>query len=338
MVSFIEHLDRRWVFLMMALAVGIPILLQQTFPEAVSPLAQSAFDELDQLPSGSKVLLSFDYDPGSEGELGPMATSFVHQCAEKGHKMYFMTLFPVGSQMITETIDSVIKDFYPNLEYGVDFVDLGFKAGNEAVIKTIATDLVQYYTTDSRGTAISKIPMMNGVGSLSDFDVLVNVSAGYPGCKEWVLYAATPLEKPLLVGCTGVSTPQMYPYYPNQVQGLLGAIKGAAEYEFIVNSWARTEQMRKALEAGGISASKSEELNQTFLDSKDSASDWIAGVDITPEARAAFVLAANSKPPGPFTEALRRMSPQLVGHLLMIALILMGNFVYFAARKRGGAA
>jgi hypothetical protein len=338
MVSWIEHLDRRWVFLMMALAVGVPVLLQQTFPEAVSPLAQSAFDELDQLPSGSKVLLSFDYDPGSEGELGPMATSFVHQCAEKGHKMYFMTLFPVGSQMITETIDSVIRDFYPNLEYGVDFVDLGFKAGNEAVIKTIATDLVQYYTTDSRGTAISKIPMMNGVGSLSDFDVLVNVSAGYPGCKEWVLYAATPLDKPLLVGCTGVSTPQMYPYYPNQVQGLLGAIKGAAEYEFIVNTWARTEQMRKAIQSGGASPSRAGELMEDFSASGDTASAWVEGVDITPEARAEFVAVADAKPPGPFTEALRRMSPQLVGHLLMIVLILMGNVVYFAARKRGGAA
>ena len=38
-----------------------------------------------------------------------------------------------------------------------------------------------------------------------------------------------------------------------------------------------------------------------------------------------------------FLEAQRRMGPQLVAHLLMIALILAGNAVYFVTRRRGGA-
>ena len=40
--------------------------------------------------------------------------------------------------------------------------------------------------------------------------------------------------------------------------------------------------------------------------------------------------------PGIFLEAQRRMGPQLVAHLLMIGLIVMGNVVYFASRRRGG--
>ncbi len=104
MLKALEHLDRRWIFLLMGLAVAVPILVigvtGKTFPEKPTPLAQSVFDAVNDLPSGSKILLGFDFDPASEGELGPMATSFVRHCAEKGHKMYFMALWPVGPQMV----------------------------------------------------------------------------------------------------------------------------------------------------------------------------------------------------------------------------------------------
>ena len=69
MVNFLEHLDRRWIFLCMAVAVAVPILLQQTFPEAPTPLAQAAFDQIDQLPAGSKILLALDYDQRAKANL-----------------------------------------------------------------------------------------------------------------------------------------------------------------------------------------------------------------------------------------------------------------------------
>jgi hypothetical protein len=36
-------------------------------------------------------------------------------------------------------------------------------------------------------------------------------------------------------------------------------------------------------------------------------------------------------------EGLRRMSPQLVAHLLMVVLIILGNVVYFSQRRKGVA-
>jgi hypothetical protein len=38
--------------------------------------------------------------------------------------------------------------------------------------------------------------------------------------------------------------------------------------------------------------------------------------------------------PAKYREAKRRMGPQLVAHLLMIGLIIAGNFVYFAGQRR----
>ena len=44
-------------------------------------------------------------------------------------------------------------------------------------------------------------------------------------------YAASPHGIKLAAGSTAVNAPQAYPYIPNQMLGLLAAIKGAAEYE-----------------------------------------------------------------------------------------------------------
>lgn len=293
MYEFLKNLDRRWVFLLMLLAVAIPILVigitGRTFPEVPTKLAEATFDEIENLDEGDRVLLAFDYDPGSEGELTPMATAFVRHCAEKKLKMYFMTLWPVGPRMIDEAINKVIEPDFPELEYGRDYVNLGYKSGYEGVIKVVVTDLRQLYTTDSEGTSLDNIPMMEGVRNIQRMELIINVSAGYAGTKEWVQYAVTPYPDDirLVAGCTGVQAPLLYPYIPEQLPGLLGAIKGAAEYEALV-----LEKYGKRNEEG--------ELIE----------------------------------PGKYLEGQRRMGPQLVAHVLMIILIVVGNIIYFVEKRR----
>jgi len=295
---FLTTLDRRWIFLLMLLAVAIPILGQVQFPEKATGLAKSTFDAVEGVPDGGKVMLAFDFDPPSEGELGPMATSFVRHLCERWKeqkaqgrptvKLYFLALWPVGPQMIDDTIEKVIKADYPEMVYGEDYVNLGFKPGYEGVIKVIVTDLRGLYTTDALGTNIDQIPMCRGVENVQSMDLVINVSAGYPGTKEWVQYAATPYPDKIKIvgGCTGVQAPILYPYIPKQLPGLLGAIKGAAEYEALVNEHYDTKKGRET--------------------------------------------------PAKYLEGKRRMGPQLIAHVLMILLIVVGNIVYFIGRSREG--
>lgn len=231
LIQKLVTIDRRWIFLLMGIAVMIPILVKMQFPEYPSPLVKAVFNKIESLPPGSKVLMPMDYDPGSAPELKPMATALTWHCAKRGLKIYFMALWPLGQQMIDDTIDSVIKADFPDYQYGRDYVNLGFKPGNEGVIKVIVSNIKELYTTDARGTSLNDIPMTRNLTDIRDMDLILNVSAGYPGTKEWVQYAATPLDIPIAGGCTGVQAPLLYPYIPNQLFGLLGAIKGAAEYE-----------------------------------------------------------------------------------------------------------
>ena len=283
-VAALARLDRRWVFLAMALAVGIPTLLQVRFPERPTGLSEQVFERIESLPDGSRVLLSFDFDPASEGELGPMATSLVRHCCEKDHRMVFMCLWPLGEQMIEERLAGIVEAEFPQKAYGVDYVNVGFKSGNEGVIKVVATDFGAAYAVDvRRKTALAQLPLMRDVQSVRSFDLIVNVSAGYPGCKEWIQYAATPQGVPIVAGATGVQSPGLYPYVPDQLPGLLAAIKGAADYETLVD------------EAYGDLESPNER----------------------------------------YTEARRRMGPQLIAHLLVIGLIAAGNVIFVLQRRIG---
>lgn len=281
MYEFLAKLDRRWIFLLMLVAVAIPILGEWKLPERPSPMVESVFEAIEALPSGSRVWMAYDYDPGSQGELHPMALAFTRHCALKGHRMYFMTLWPQGPPMVQQSIN-LLRNEFPDLDYGVDYVNLGYRPGEEGPIKVIVTDLRKTFSSDVRGTSLAEIPMTDDLRNVQQADLIINVSAGYPGTKEWILYASTPYNIPTVAGCTGVQAPYLYPYVPQQLDGMLGAIKGAAEYEFL--------------------------LLEAYPQLRDN-----------PAAQ----------------EALRRMAPQLSAHLLLIALIIAGNVIYFVGRSRG---
>ena len=50
---------------------------------------------------------TLDFDPSAEGELQPMANAFVRHCAEKKHKLYFLTIWPQGVGMIQRQISII---------------------------------------------------------------------------------------------------------------------------------------------------------------------------------------------------------------------------------------
>lgn len=236
----------------MLLAVSIPLLTNATVTIQPSPLVQRVFDLVEELPSGSRVILSFDYDPASEAELSPMATAFLRHCALKRHRMILMTLWPTGSLLVERNVTKILQGEFQaaELKLGVDYVNLGFRPGNEVAIKTVATDLKGLFTTDAEGNSTATLPILTDLAGAKDADLILNVSAGFPGGREWIQYATTTHRIPIVVGCTGVQAPQLYPYLPDQLRGILAAIKGAAEYESALG--AKYPQYAPASQNAGI--------------------------------------------------------------------------------------
>ena len=225
--------DRRWIFLMIALVVLIPLLYPISLPIRATATTQQVYDAVEKLPHGSKVLLSCEYSPSTKPEIHPMVVSFLRHCFRNKHKIYITCLWPDGQFMAEEALEEVGKEY--DLKYGEDYVLLGFRPGNEAVVKGIVSDLRKLYTIDSKGTKVTEIPMMEGINKFEDFDFLFSGSAGSPGSIDWVQYAADPTGIPMSTGTTSIQVNEVMPYVQSgQVQGILAGMPGAAEYEALI--------------------------------------------------------------------------------------------------------
>ncbi len=231
LVDKLGKLDRRIVFLLIALAVLIPLIFHYTTTIPASPIVQRLFDKVENLPSGSKILVSFDYGPSTAPENQPMVTAFTRHAFEKGHKLYFISLWATGPRQAVQLIEEVIEKEFPDKKYGEDWIHLGFKAGSQGLINTLLSDFKAMYTTDVNGEDIDSFPMMKDIRTLRDFDLIFCVGSGFPGTKEWIQFAGDPGDIPVGGGTTAVMAPLLYPYYPKQLVGLLGGLQGAAEYE-----------------------------------------------------------------------------------------------------------
>ena len=230
-------LDRRIIFVIVGLSVLIPLLKPELFrlPIRPSPESQTVFNEINKLNEGDNVLLSFEYGPSTKPEIHPMSIAILKHLFSKNIKVYGFALWPDGNFMSTEAFSEVANDF--EKKYGVDYVNLGFKPGAEAVVKGIASDISALYTTDLNGTPINDIPMMKGVINIEDFDFVFSLSAGFPGSIEWVQYACDPKNIPMSTGCTSIQVTDLLPFVgTGQIRGILAGMPGAAEYENLVDA------------------------------------------------------------------------------------------------------
>jgi len=144
-----------------------------------------------------------------------------------------MALWPMGVSLGNEALYAV-ADSLGKEEY-VDWVNLGYKTGGGVIIVRMGSDIHAAFPQDYNGNPVEGMPVMEGVNKLGDLDMIISLSAGDPGIHAWVMMAGDRYNIPVGGGCTAVSAPELYPYLSTgQMTGLLGGLKGAADYEAMV--------------------------------------------------------------------------------------------------------
>ena len=192
------------------------------------------YDAIESLPPNSKVLVSVEYSPSTKPENHPMTISVLRHLFKNDHKVFVTCLWPDGQFMAQDALKQVADEEFGKV-YGEDYVFLGFRPGNEAVVKGIVSNIRKLYTVDVYQTKIDEIPLMEGVNKFSDFAFLFSASAGYPGTIEWVQYAADPTGIPMSSGVTSIQVNEVMPYVQSgQIIGVLAGMPGAAEYEALL--------------------------------------------------------------------------------------------------------
>jgi len=230
LASSFERLDRRWIFAITGVLVLLPLLWPLNLPLEPSPPVRAYHAAIAALPPGSRVLVSADFDPASRPELEPMARTTLRQLFEKDCKVVVVVLYQGGARFVDEIVQDVARE--RRRRDGVDYVNLGYKAGDEAVMVLMGQSIPNTFPRDHRGREVGTLPVMSGVQNYSSFALLVSISTGYPGTKEYVQQVQGRFHIPIIAGVTAVTAPTLYPYLQTgQLLGMLGGMAGAAEYE-----------------------------------------------------------------------------------------------------------
>jgi hypothetical protein len=232
------RLDRRIIFLLIGVMTLLPLLFPIGLPVHVSPEVRKVYDHIESLPAGTSILLSFDFEPGGKPELYPMAIALLRQAFQKNLKVLGVTLWPAGAGLAESALTQVAQE--AGKERGTDYVFLGYAPGEANAVISMGQDFRAAFPTDYAGTKIAEIPLLANVRSLRDIPYVISLSVGFPGIETWYVYGKEKYGFELGGGCTAVSAPRFYPLLnTGQINGLLGGLRGAAEYEILISKQAK---------------------------------------------------------------------------------------------------
>ena len=219
------RLDRRIIFLLVGVGTALPLLHPVNLPITVSPRVEAAYQTIDTLPPGSTVMFSLDYEPDVSAELQPMTIAVMRHCFRKN--LHVIALTPPGrpgwwsprsaSRPRRSTGGTRTT---PRLQ--VRIPDRDDRHGES---------IRSQFPVDFYGTPLDSIPVMRGIRNYSEIALLVNLTAS-SAADYWIQFGVGRYRKPMILGATAVMATDYYPYLSSrQLLGLIGGMKGAAEYE-----------------------------------------------------------------------------------------------------------
>ncbi len=233
----VSQLDRRVIFLLMAVAVIIPLLFPAKLSVKVTPESKKVFDLVESLQPGDLFLLDMDYGPDTMAELEPMTYAIMRHAHRRGARLICMCLAATGVSLIESEIRTVAEE--RGMEYGRDYGYLGYRPYPAAVILSMGQDIRQSFPIDYYGTRLDSLPIFRNVKNYRDFKFVLSVNAT-SGVDAWIMYGKERYNFPLAIGVTAVMAADYYNYLQSgQIVGILGGLKGAAEYETLLGEGER---------------------------------------------------------------------------------------------------
>ncbi|MGC9314145.1 MAG: hypothetical protein ACP5G4_00800 [bacterium] len=226
------QIDRRIIYLIIALAMILPFFFQMGLPIPVTKEVKDIYDYIEALTPDDVVILSADYTPSVAPELTPMFDALFRHCLKKNVKVVAMSLFVQGPGLIAPVIKEAATDYQK--VNGVDYAFMPWVVGWHIVVINMMENFSRAFPTDFYGTSIEELPILQGIHNYEDIALVVSFT-GSSAYQTWLIYGHEPYGVPLATGVTAVSAADLYPYIQSgQFLGMLGGLKGAAEYETLI--------------------------------------------------------------------------------------------------------
>jgi hypothetical protein len=176
-------------------------------------------------------MLSFDYDPASAAELTPMAEAVLRHCFSKGIRVLVISLQYTGqgAGIASEVVPRIAAEY--GRQKNVDWAFMGFQPNAQVAMLQMGESIKRTFPVDYYGTPYEEIPLLEPIQNYDQIPAAISFASTAVG-EGWVIYPGARYGLTVLLGLTAVYTADMQPFYQSgQVKGMLGGLKGAAEYE-----------------------------------------------------------------------------------------------------------
>lgn len=223
------NVDRRIVYVAIVVLIVVPLLHPIGLPITVDRMTQDYYNTIESLRPGAVALLNVDIEAGQIGEQVPGTIAMVQHLFDKSVKFIQIAFNRADSQIVFEN-NVLPKVDKHDKKYGVDWVNIGYVEGKETAKSAFAANFL-FPNKDAYGNLLKDLPLMSQVKSAKDIDLLIVV--GTTSVYEDLRQVSVPYGTRTIVQSMSMGVPDLLPYYPNTIAGIVSGLMGTAQYEFL---------------------------------------------------------------------------------------------------------
>jgi hypothetical protein len=234
----LQAIDRRWIYLVVWLVVMVPLIFPFKIRPVAMPPVQNLFTYIDTMPENKALIVSVDYTPDTQAELQPMLVALLRHAFAIHRRVGMLAMAVQGLGIGEDAIRQVTSEFNTHSKTnadsvlnGRDYVYWGWTTPPITVMLGMGERITRVFPVDYYGNKTDTMPITRYLKNYDDAGILVSIAASSTPLS-WINLAQTQFGIHLGCGITAVSAADYYPYVNSgQFSGMLAGMKGAAEYE-----------------------------------------------------------------------------------------------------------
>lgn len=226
----------RWgIASLLLIVLMIPLFAgTQIFPlPALAPTeANLAVQAVESVPADAPVLVVFDYEPSTVGEMEATAGPLMdHLLLLKHPRLALVSTSPTGPALAERFMSTTLAD--RGYQRGLQYADLGYLPGGLVGVYNFAQNPTLVIPFGADSTPVWGSALMQNVTRLSDFAAVIVLTDSEESGRVWIEQTALPRGSAAMVMVSSAQAgPMLLPYVQSgQVSGLVAGLSGATGVE-----------------------------------------------------------------------------------------------------------
>jgi hypothetical protein len=204
---------------------GVVEIEPPTYAQVLNSGYGALYEQIEGLYDGQPVLIAFDYQPASAGELYAAAAGVVDHLMKQGTYLSFISTQPTGPALADHFLATTQeKHDYIHTQ---NYINLGYLPGESAGLLSFVIAPKKIIPLAFDGSNAWGSPPLLKVDTINDFAMVLVITDDPDTAKIWIEQVGTILEDtPLNMVVSAQAEPLIQPYFRSSPQLLKGYVSG----------------------------------------------------------------------------------------------------------------